>query len=322
MKKNKLILLLPLFLISTAAPAGEAGSDLQSRITKLERAVDNRGLLNILNELQNLQQEVRELRGEVEQQAYIIEQMKKRQQNLYNDLDQRISGTSPNDGEQEIQPEEVVVPKKTAAEISAKEAEIVEGNDAPSIEISVRKKAAVESSNTGSANGSSAIQPVETYVANSEKPSQTKKNQTDQNIDPATGYPEQASQVNAGSNEEDSYSEAFTLLKQGQHEKARGQFRAFLKQYPDSQYADNAQYWLGEAYYAKRDFESAIKEYKLLLSHYPDSGKVSHAQLKIGYCYDELGQKDYARGELEDLISRYPGTSAANLAAERLSQIQ
>ncbi|MFK8066890.1 MAG: tol-pal system protein YbgF [Gammaproteobacteria bacterium] len=311
MKKNRYTILLPLFLISASSFAGETGTDIQSRINKLERAVDNRGLLNILNELKSLQTEVRELRGEVEQQAYTIEQMKKRQQNLYNDLDQRLqSGSGQIDSDQMTVSSES---KKAPLEV-----EIVEGSNtptsSPAVEVSVREKPQIDSDQN------SAIQPVETYVAKSAN--QTHPDQQASQEVNAADYPQQAVETANGSNEEDDYSEAFALLKQGKHEKARDKFREFLKQYPDSQYADNAQYWLGEAYYAKRDFESAIKEYKLLMSHYPESGKLSHAQLKIGYCYDELGQTDYARGELEDLIARYPGTSAANLAEQRLSRIR
>lgn len=98
------------------------------------------------------------------------------------------------------------------------------------------------------------------------------------------------------------------------------QFRSL--DHPNSDYADNAQYWLGESFYARRQYQAALTEYEQLLRNYPDSGKASHAQLKIGYCNDELGNTDLAQGELEDLIARYPGTSAAQLADERLNMIR
>ncbi len=314
MNKNYFTLLLLLFLFGTNSFAGESGANLQSRISKLERAVDNRGLLNILNELKSLQKEVRELRGEAEQQAYTIEQMKKRQQNLYNDLDQRLQARSQPGSGQELS-DQITDPLESKP--VPVEVEIVERKNTsapPAVEVSVREKPKMRSGEN------SAIQPVETYVANSAN--RTRPDQTSSQNIVTTDYPQQTVEITNESNAEERYSEAFSLLKKGQHKQARDQFRSFLKQYPDSQYADNAQYWLGEAYYAKRDFESAIKEYKLLMSHYPESGKLSHAQLKIGYCYDELGQTNYARGELEDLISRYPGTSAAHLAEERLSRIR
>ena len=306
MNKEKYIFLLPLLLISSSLSAGEA--DLQSRVAQLERTLDGRGLLNILNELESLQQEVRELRGEVEQQTYTIDQMKKRQQNLYDDLDQRLpnpQGTSPDETAQisdESQPPAPVISPESPPVVPPAQAEQM---TTETVDSSTKK--------------SSSIVPVETYVA---KPSTDENKTAATDPDPQSSYPQAQPEMEVGSDEENSYSEAFTLLKQGQHDKAVRQFRNFLQQHPGSQYADNAQYWLGEAYYAKRKFKTAIKEYKTLLRQYPDSGKASHALLKIGYCYDELGQKDFAQGELEDLIARYPGTSAANLAEERLALIR
>lgn len=305
MTKIKRLYLFPLLLVCGGTLAGGDSSDLQSRVTQLERMVESKGLLSIFNELESLQQEVRVLRGEVEQQAYTIEQMKKRQQNIYDDLYQRMQATQGGESGQEVKMLETTLP----GEASVIPDEIPSSQEQMKVEI-------VE----GGTERSSAVAPVETYVA--------RKTGVDENpsseiiSDPQSTYPQTSPEMASGSNEEDSYSEAFTLLKQGQQDKAIGQFRGFLQQYPGSQYADNAQYWLGEAFYAKRDFKPAIAEYKILLDRYPDSGKASHALLKIGYCYDELGQKDFAQGELEDLIARYPGTSAANLAEERLSIIR
>lgn len=291
--------------------AGETGSDLESRVAQLERMMDGRGLLNILNEIESLQQEVRQLRGDLEQQAYTIDQMKKRQQNLYEDLDQRLQNSSQG-GQSEPVTDVPVATEGTRDNIQTDSA-TDDYNDSP-----------VNNVATVSPEDSSSIKPVETYVA---QPGTQPRNQesattTNTGSEPQTDYSQQTSEMTAGSDEETRYSEAFNLLKQGKNDKSIDQFRAFINDYPSSQYADNAQYWIAEAFYSKRQFEPAIKEYKTLLRQYPDSGKASHALLKIGYCYDELGQKDFAQGELEDLIARYPGTSAATLAEERLSHIR
>jgi len=118
---------------------------------------------------------------------------------------------------------------------------------------------------------------------------------------------------------DEAYRDAFSLLKAGQYDESIVAFTDFLNQFPNSQYADNAQYWLAETYYVKRDFEAALVEYQKLIEIYPASKKQSHAMLKIGYCYNELGQLDQARAVLEDLRSRYPGSTAARLAEERIN---
>jgi len=117
------------------------------------------------------------------------------------------------------------------------------------------------------------------------------------------------------------YRNAFNLLKQSRYERAITAFRDFLASYPDSEYADKAQFWLGEAFYVNRLFEQALVEYNVLLQNYPDSRKLAQAQLKAGFCQLELGQIEPAKQQLEDLIQHYPGTTAARLAQDRLKKI-
>jgi len=118
------------------------------------------------------------------------------------------------------------------------------------------------------------------------------------------------------------YQQAFDFLQRGQYDKAIPAFDSFVKQSPTGDYADNAQYWLGEAYYSKRDFVGALAAFKKLVDNYPDSPKKSHALLKIGFSYDELGDKNGARQALEQLRKDFPHTTPARLADERLKKIR
>ena len=117
------------------------------------------------------------------------------------------------------------------------------------------------------------------------------------------------------------YQRALDLLKQSQYDQSIEALRKFLLAHPRTEYADNAQYWLGEAYYANRQFGQALIEYNALLQGYPDSQKFSHAKLKLAYCYHELGQPGQAKQQLEELIRAYPDTTVAHLARDRLRQI-
>lgn len=117
------------------------------------------------------------------------------------------------------------------------------------------------------------------------------------------------------------YQQAFDLLQRGHYEKAIPAFDTFVKQSPTGDYADNAQYWLGEAYYSKRDFVGALAAFKKLVDNYPDSPKKAHALLKIGFSYDELGDKLSARQTLEQVRKEFPSTSPARLADERLKKL-
>ncbi|RMG31379.1 MAG: tol-pal system protein YbgF [Gammaproteobacteria bacterium] len=84
-----LVLLLGLgWGLAGTAPAGQG--DLEARVTKLEQRLDSGALIEMMNTLDALQREVRELRGEVEMQGHALEQLRKRQHDLYLDIDRRL----------------------------------------------------------------------------------------------------------------------------------------------------------------------------------------------------------------------------------------
>ena len=122
--------------------------------------------------------------------------------------------------------------------------------------------------------------------------------------------------------EQRAYQAAFDLLKSGRYDQAAQSFQDFLSKYPSGDYADNANYWLAEAYYVTRKFEPALKQFEAMVSAYPQSQKLTHALLKIGYIHDELGQRDKAEQVLDDLIKRFPDSTAAGLARKRLQRIR
>lgn len=122
--------------------------------------------------------------------------------------------------------------------------------------------------------------------------------------------------------EQKDYDTAFSLMKQGQYDRAAKGFRDFLANYPQSGLRDNARYWLGEAYYVKRDFRKALVEFTRLMSDQPTNPKAPDAMLKIGYSYYELGEWARARENLNQVIARYPGQPAAKSAEQRLAKMK
>lgn len=125
----------------------------------------------------------------------------------------------------------------------------------------------------------------------------------------------------AGTTDQGYYKTAFDLLKAGQYDKSITAFQQFLAAFPDSQLADNAQYWLGEAYYVNKDFESALKSFRTVVDRWPNSRKLPDALLKIGYCNYELKRWAPAREALLKVARNHPDSSSAKLAAERLDRM-
>lgn len=120
----------------------------------------------------------------------------------------------------------------------------------------------------------------------------------------------------------DNYQAAFELLKEQRYEPAAMAFQQFLVAYPDSELADNAQYWLAESHYVTQIFDEAIAEFEVVITKFPRSRKVPDALLKMGYCSYELKQWDAARTSLERVQAEYPETTAARLAGQRLERME
>ena len=99
------------------------------------------------------------------------------------------------------------------------------------------------------------------------------------------------------------------------------QFRDFLQAYPHSGLLDNAQYWLGEAYYVTHDYEHAAAAFRAVGERWPDSRKAPDALLKLGYTLQEQKRLPEARTALRQVGQRFPGSDAAKLAAERLQKL-
>lgn len=124
-----------------------------------------------------------------------------------------------------------------------------------------------------------------------------------------------------GGSDRDNYQAAFELLKGQRYEPAAMAFKQFLVSYPDSQLADNAQYWLAESYYVTQQYDEALSEFEKVINSYPTSRKVPDALLKVGYCNYELKRFNDARSALASVQADYPDTTAARLAEQRIKRM-
>lgn len=102
---------------------------------------------------------------------------------------------------------------------------------------------------------------------------------------------------------------------------AAREFSVFVRTYPDSPLAANAQYWLGECYYGERRFSEAIDEFERVFALYPSSNKVPGSLLKIAYAHLELQQLPMARSVFHQLVRTYPQSPEADKAQDRLQEV-
>ena len=120
--------------------------------------------------------------------------------------------------------------------------------------------------------------------------------------------------------EQEAYMKAFGLYSTNQFQAAIDAFTRFLAKYPASEYAVNAQYWIGECYYTNRDFTRAIEEFTKVSVRYPHGKKVPDAMLKVGFALISINQQDRAHAVLEALVKEYPQSPASAKARERLGR--
>jgi tol-pal system protein YbgF len=116
------------------------------------------------------------------------------------------------------------------------------------------------------------------------------------------------------------YQNAYTLFRNGQLDPAIAEFKGIIASYPGGEFADNSQYWIGEALLKKGDKNGALLAFDQVVRSYPRSAKVPDALLKIGMTQLMLKNKAKAKEYLDFVVKNYPGTSAAGIAATKKSQ--
>mgnify|MGYP001551303814 CR=1 FL=1 len=259
------VLIAAIVVFFSGTVAAESNKDISKRLDRIERMVSSKLLLDMSNQIQQLQDEVRKLRGELDEATVALEKIKlnqqgqfadvvKRQKDLYSDIDRRLY-------------------KLEVGEVREK------------------------------------VQPINRD--GEEKPVETIEQRQVQHSPATQGGVDIGSEVSA-------YKAAFELLREGRYQQAADKFTRFLQVYPSGTYADNAQYWLGEANYVVRNFEQAKQDFKKVVDNFPKSQKVSDAMLKIGYIYYEEGNWQEAKKNLQAVKDRFPNSTAANLANNRL----
>ncbi|MCX8144760.1 MAG: tol-pal system protein YbgF [Azovibrio sp.] len=237
-----------------AAPAAQAGlfddKEARQQIADLKAQAEQRfdtqakGQLELASQIIALREELARLHGQVETLSYENEQLKKRQQDLYLDLDARLRKLEPS-------------PPTAAAAPAA------EGGS---------------SDTATSARGGDPMAESKAYEA------------------------------------------ALNLFKNAKYKEAAQAFERFVKDYPHSDLAPNAQFWLGNAWYAQKECKKAIDAQLVVTSRWPDSLRAPDAMLAIADCQRDWGNVQAARRTLTSLVAKYPDSKAAAQARQRLGQ--
>ncbi|MFT5759344.1 MAG: tol-pal system protein YbgF [Alteromonadaceae bacterium] len=231
----------PVIDVSRSNVISSTPLSLVDRLANLERKLDarNRAQINVQSQLDELQNEVNELRGVTELHTHQLSQVLDRQRELYQELDRRVS---------------------------------------------------------------EALKPVNQVPAALVAPT------SNANVNYSSDLPEN-----------EAYDRAVNMvLKDKRYEQAIPEFRAFNQKYPQSTYAANAHYWLGQLLFNKNELTEAKAAFETVVNKFQDSRKRSDAMLKLAMLEQKQNNAAVAISLYKKLITEYPSSSAAQLAQPRL----
>jgi tol-pal system protein YbgF len=135
---------------------------------------------------------------------------------------------------------------------------------------------------------------------------------------PGASPPPPAAPVGTGMTPRRLYDTAYADYTAGQWSLAVQGFETYLKTYPKSELADDAQYYVGESYSGDSKFREAVAAYERMIRDYPQSDILPEAWYKVGTAYERLGQPDRARAAYETAVKLFPETDAGRLSKQRL----
>jgi tol-pal system protein YbgF len=254
-----------------------------------QAAASSKTLYELMSRIDQLQNEVRDLTGKVEEQSYQNAELKKRLSTMYSDFDERmqnleskVSGGAPATG---------------AAPAGENAGDAEQPADLDAMQPAGEAQPAEPGQGPGQA-------PAETVQAPASPP--------------APPAPSEPAAAVSGDQE---YKQAYDDLRNGRTAQSIEEFNAYLSKNPAGPLSGNAQYWLGEAYRVNQDFSASRAAFLKVLESYPDSPKVPDALLKLGYIEIDLNNKPKAGEYLNRVVNEFPNTNAARLAAKKLQSI-
>lgn len=138
-----------------------------------------------------------------------------------------------------------------------------------------------------------------------------------------TSAPTLPVQISDDASENQAYDRAVRLVLQDRrYDQAIPEFQAFLQQYPNSSYAGNAHYWLGQLFYAQENYDQAVPHFQRVVNDFRDSNKRADCILKLGMIAQSRGNASEARRLFEQVRSEYAGSTEAGMAARQLEQLR
>lgn len=287
-------ILITLTLLVTAQMSHAQKMSIQDRLLKLEQQTNNSSNNNVADlviQVQQLQSQIAQLQGTIEEQNFQINELKERQKVLYVDVDSRLTqleqgqlASKPNNNNELVVDSVAGEQTTTSSTVVLTPPELGQPTiTAPEVRETVDAQLSTNTLNQNNINATTST--------------------TNPAIDQA-------------------YQAAFSQLKAGRFNESARMFEDFIQANPNHELTDNSYYWLGESYYVTRNYPLALAAFQSLESKFPLSSKLADALLKIGYTYHELEDYSQAQQALLKVVDAFPNESVARLAQNRLNLLR
>ncbi len=158
-------------------------------------------------------------------------------------------------------------------------------------------------------------------VEGRQSPAEERRSETRAPV-PRPPVSEQPQQAVIGAQIAESYRQAITLFGRGKHAEARRGFEAVYEADTSGDLADNALFWIGETYFAVKDYTNAVRYYQRVVSDYSSENKAPDSLFKIAMAQERTGDLALARRTLQQVIDRFPYSSPASSAKAELQRIR
>lgn len=274
------------------------------RVAILEQQVTN--LKQLLSQMSALQQQVQDLRGQLELQSHNVQVLQDQVRTQYQDLDHRIG--------------------KPTEEASNKPATKLRSKTPNKATITTADSKDTSSSDDAANTSTSTDTTPDTDTASDSTKDDTQNAKSDGDNATSTAAPSKNKSVdnNGGgspSKDQVAYQAAFKLLKDKKYDQAATGFQTYLKKYPSNKNAVNARYWLGQLYLLQGQPDKAVGMFKTILKNNPNDAKAADTTLQLGLAYYAKGDLALAKTHLTKVQQQYPNSPAAQLASTRLKQM-
>ena len=265
--------------------------------------------------IEDLRREISSLRDQLDIQTFELEKLRRRQRELYDDLDarlrqeERVTASMPTTEEGGSAPSSLVPTEPTqSADISQSTREPGSGvSETETTDSSSNASNAVTDAVTKTGESS-----VDAIVVGSAVQTTATSGQTLNSITVSNAV---------SVSEEETYDAAFDLLKQSLYADAAVAFTQFIQRFPNSELTDDAWYWMGEARFVTREFSQSLGAFQNVINNFMDSPRIPASYLKVGYIQYEYGAYIKARETLNFVVSSFPNHRIVVNAKARLEKM-